>query len=322
MVWPEFLSLPLLVGLLLAIVAVLAYLSCVERVRLQIDRQVIVSDKLPPGCRVRILHISDLHANGSIFGRWLLRRYASQIRRLEYDLVAHSGDLLDNYAGIGPAVSFLQEVAAGRPAFTVLGNHDYHHYSWLENIVNIHTIKRMGLAVHIPIVGYLGELEERAREAGVTTLNNERHLVQVGECRIWLAGIDDMMLGEPNINRALDGASAGLPVVLLSHNPDIYPWAALAGVVLTLSGHTHGGQIDLPGIGPLLTRCSIGRKMAVGLTRRGGAALHVSRGLGETLPLRLNCPHHATVIELRGPSPGRAIGTAQHDAVDASATLA
>lgn len=302
MAWFDNLSLPLLVGFLLAAAAALVYLVFVERVRLHIDGQVVVSDKLPPGCRVRILHISDLHAQGSIFGRWLLRRYASQIRRLDYDLVAHTGDLLDNYAGIGPAVAFLQEVAGGRPAFTVLGNHDYHHYSWLENIFNIHTIKRMGLVVHIPIVGYLGELEQRAREAGIITLNNEGCGVHVADCQIWLAGIDDMMLGEPNINRALNGASAGLPIVLLSHNPDMYPWAVLAGVDLTLSGHTHGGQIDLPSIGPLLTRCSIGRKMAVGLTLRDGAALHVSRGLGETLPLRLNCPHHATVIELRGPT--------------------
>jgi len=293
-------QLPVLIALLLALAGVIFYLAIIERIRLQIDRCVIVSPKLPPGCRVRVLHISDLHANGSAFGQWLLRRYARRIKQLDYDLVVHTGDLLDNRAGIGPAVAFLREVAADRPAFTVLGNHDYHHYSWLENIINIHTIKRLGLAVYIPIVGYLGELEERAREAGVITLNNEGRLVQVGDCRMWLAGIDDMLLGQPNVNRALDGIETALPVLLLSHNPDIYPWTALAGVDLTLSGHTHGGQIDLPGIGPLLTRCTIGRKMAVGLTLHDGAALHVSRGLGETLPLRLNCPHHATIIEWKG----------------------
>jgi len=291
------------VGLvLLALVLAFVYLVIIERVRLRIDHHVIMSDGLPPsGCVVRILHISDLHADGnSVFGRWLLRRYARQIRQLNYDIVVHTGDLLDNYAGIAPAIAFLREVTDGRPAFTVLGNHDYHHYSTLENILNIHTLRDMGLAFEIPIVSYLGELEERAREAGVVTLKNEGHLASAGGCLVWLAGIDDMMLGDPNVNRALNGAPDGVPVVLLSHNPDIYPWAVLAKIGLTLSGHTHGGQIDLPGIGPLLTRCNIGSKMASGLTLRDGAALHVSRGLRETLPLRLNCSHHATIIELRG----------------------
>ena len=290
------------VGLVfLALILALVYLVIIERIRLQIDHHVIQPDSsLPPGCVVRILHISDLHADGnSVFGRWLLRRYARQIRQLNYDVVAHTGDLLDNHAGIAPAITFLREIADGRPAFTVLGNHDYHHYSTLENILNIHTLRDMGLAFEIPIVGYLGELEKEVREAGIVPLKNEGRLVRVGSCHVWLAGIDDMMLGHPNVNGALNGAPDGVPIVLLSHNPDIYPWAALADIDLTLSGHTHGGQIDLPGIGPLLTRCNVGRKMASGLTLRDGTALHVSRGLGETLPLRLNCSHHATVIELR-----------------------
>lgn len=288
---------------LLAVVAAIAfvYITLIERARLRIDHHIIVPDRpLPPGYRLRILHVSDLHVNGhSAFCRWRLRRYARQVKTLDYDIVVHTGDMLDNGVGIRAAVDFLREITGGRPAFTVLGNHDYHHYSWIENIINVHTLRRLGLPIEIPIADYLDELAERARDAGIVCLNNEGQLVRTGGRTIWIAGIDDLMLGEPNINHALNGASPNVPVVLLSHNPDIYPWADLAGVDLVLSGHTHGGQINLPGIGPVLTRCYIGRDVAAGLSRRGNSVLHVSRGLGETLPIRLNCPHHATIIEVR-----------------------
>lgn len=288
--------------LLAAAVVIFAYSTLVERTRLQIDRYVIIPHRrLPPDYRLRILHVSDLHVNGrSPFCDWRLRRYAQRIKQLDYDIVVHTGDMLDNEAGIDAAVSFVQEIAGDRPAFTVLGNHDYHCYSWFENIFNVHTLRRHGFPIEIPIADYLDEFRERARQAGIIPLDNEGRLVRTADRMVWIAGVDDLMLGRPDINRALNGASLGTPVVLLSHNPDIYPWADLAGVDLVLSGHTHGGQINLPGIGPLLTRCHIGRDMATGLSRGQHGALHVSRGLGETLPVRLNCPHHATIIELRG----------------------
>lgn len=287
--------------MLVAAVLAFIYVTLVERARLRIDRHIIIPDgSLPSGYQLRILHVSDLHVNGhSAFCRWRLRRYARQIKALDYDIVVHTCDMLDNGGGLDTAVDFLREITGSRPAFTVLGNHDYHHYSWLENIINVHTLRRLGLHIELPLADYLDELAERVRQAGIIPLDNEGQLVHTGDRTIWIAGIDDLMLGNPNINRALNGASPNVPVVLLSHNPDIYPWAELAGVDLVLSGHTHGGQINLPGIGPVLTRCYIGRDMAAGLSRRGNSVLHVSRGLGETLPIRLNCPHHATIIEFR-----------------------
>ena len=284
----------------------LMYVTLIERSRLRIDRHCVFTRKpVAPDFRLRILHVSDLHMNGrSWFRRWRLRRYARRLKGLDFDILVHTGDMLDNGPGIAPAVAFLREVAGGRPAFTVLGNHDYHHYSTLENLLNVHTLRRIGLPIQIPLAGYLDELKETAREAGIVTLNNEGRIVRASEHAVWLAGVDDLMLGRPDLNRALAGAPSDLPVLLLAHNPDIQPWAALAGTELTLAGHTHGGQISLPGIGPLLTRCQIGRERVTGLSTDSldgtHSVLHVSRGLGETLTFRWNCPHHATIIELVG----------------------
>lgn len=280
------------------------YVVLIERSKLCIDRHRVFTTKpAAPDFRLRVLHVSDLHMNGrSRFRRWRLRRYARRLKELDFDILVHTGDMLDNGPGIAPAVAFLREVAGGRPAFTVLGNHDYHHYSTLENLLNVHTLRRIGLPIRIPLADYLDELKETAREAGIVTLNNAGQIIHAGEHAVWLAGVDDLMLGNPDLNRALAGVPSGMPVLLLAHNPDIQPWAHLAGIDLTLAGHTHGGQISLPGIGPLLTRCQIGRDRATGLSSDSLdgslSTLHVSRGLGETLPLRWNCPHHATIIEL------------------------
>ena len=288
----------------LAGVLFLIYVMFIERSRLRIDRHLVSTRKpVHPGFRLRVLHVSDLHVNGkSWFRRWRLRRYARRLKGLDFDILVHTGDMLDNGPGIEPAVAFLDEVAGGRPAFTVMGNHDYHHYSTLENVLNVHTLRRIGLPIRIPLADYLDELKETARESGIVTLDNEGRIVRTDTSAVWLAGVDDLMLGLPDMNRALAGAPPDVPILLLAHNPDVQPWAALAGVDLTLAGHTHGGQISLPGVGPVLTRCQIGRDRAAGLSsdsQNGShSVLHVSRGLGETLPFRWNCPHHATIIEL------------------------
>ena len=164
---------------LVAAAIIFLYATVIERTRLRIDRQTVVfPGVLSPDYRLRILHVSDVHMSGrSAFRHWRLRRYARRIKRLEYDIVVHTGDLLDNETGIEPAVAFLKDIAGGRPVFTVLGNHDYHHYSWLENLLNVHTLRRIGLPVEIPIAGYLGKLAGWAHEAGIVSLHNEGRLV-------------------------------------------------------------------------------------------------------------------------------------------------
>ena len=97
---------------------------------------------------------------------------------------------------------------------------------------------------------------------------------------------------------------ASAPLILLSHTPDIFPEAAELGIPLVLSGHTQGGQVNLPLLGPLVTDTRLGRDFAGGLFVEGDSALFVTRGIGTSrIPLRFLCPPEAAVIELTGSRP-------------------
>jgi len=157
--------------------------------------------------------------------------------------------------------------------FAVLGNHD--HYS-----------------------GEPRRLRELVEGCGIEVLHNRSVILERNGGRMVLAGIDDLLCGTPDLDAALAGAPPGLPVLLLSHNPDVLFDASRRGVALVLSGHTHGGQIRLPGL-PVLVRMSRYR-LDEGRYAVDGAQLVVSRGLGATgVPLRLFCPPEAVLVTLR-----------------------
>jgi predicted MPP superfamily phosphohydrolase len=139
-------------------------------------------------------------------------------------------------------------------------------------------------------------LRALAEEVGVTVLHNRSVVLRRGEARLDLAGVDDLLLGETDLRAALDGTRS--PVVLLSHNPDLFFAAVRRGVSLMLSGHTHGGQIRVPGL-PVIVRQSRYR-LDEGRFRSGGTELVVSRGLGAVgLPWRAACAPEALLIRLR-----------------------
>jgi len=145
--------------------------------------------------------------------------------------------------------------------------------------------------------------EEFCRDAGITPLINESVRVDLGGRSITLAGLDDPEGGHPDLDEALAGADPDRPVVVLVHRPDLFD--ALAGrVALVLAGHSHGGQIRLPGIGPLWLPHGC-RRYIDGVYRKDGSTLFVNRGLGTTVaPLRLFTPPEIAILNLRGdPSP-------------------
>jgi predicted MPP superfamily phosphohydrolase len=135
----------------------------------------------------------------------------------------------------------------------------------------------------------------RTEAYGIEVLHNRSVTLERAGQRLSLAGVDDCLMGAPDIGAALEGTAA--PVLLLSHNPDLFFEAARRGVALVLAGHTHGGQIRLRGL-PVLFRQSRYR-LDEGRFRTSGTELVVSRGLGAVgLPWRVACAPEAVLLHL------------------------
>jgi uncharacterized protein len=223
-----------------------------------------------------MLFISDVHA-GPFLSVAALTSVFSRLATLRPDVVIHGGDLsTSNVREVEPHLPTLASLTAPLGAFAVYGNHD--HY----------TRDPVGIA----------DLYARS---GIRLLNNDAVAVERGRARFALAGIDDWNIGKPDLNAALAQAARvapGAPVVLISHNPDAFLQAAARGVALTLSGHTHGGQVRIPGR-PVLVRMSRYR-LDEGRYERGDSQIVVSRGLGVSgIPFRFFCPPEALFLTLR-----------------------
>ena len=226
---------------------------------------------------LRIVFLSDVHA-GCFAGERELHRIFASIAELEPDLVCLGGDLVDTRPEEmllyrGP----LARLAPPLGVFAVPGNHEYDAESDLKLFHDV------------------------LSEAGVRVLLNEGQRLEHRGHTLWLAGVDDLSCGRPDIGAALEGAREEEPVILLAHHPDFFHESASVGVDLTLSGHTHGGQILLLGRTPC--RHSVLGYWS-GHFHDGGAQLYVSRGAGVTLlPFRLGAPAELPLLEIRSSSP-------------------
>ncbi len=216
---------------------------------------------------------SDLHV-GSYLHEAELTTIFKLINSVQPDLVCLGGDLINSrLTELAPFERALEEIDPPHGVFAVEGNHDIFFVDERE--------------------AWTDEIER----LGIRYLTNRG--VRIGESNdsFWLAGVDDLEEGRPDIAAALAGRRADEPVVLLSHHPDFFPFAAEVGVDLQLSGHTHGGQICLFGRA-VVTHSSEG--FTAGWFQRDASRLYVSRGVGSTLlPLRLNCDPEINLVRLR-----------------------
>jgi predicted MPP superfamily phosphohydrolase len=226
----------------------------------------------------RVLHLSDLHLDG-VPG--LADATASLLSRLQADLCVVTGDYPFHSCRPTPAVwdGLHRIVTSIRPDhgwYSVLGNHD--------------------ACAMVPLI----------ESAGIRVLVNAGVAVRRGGDALWLAGVDDPFYYRcADVALALSGMPDGAFPVLLAHTPEVHRKAAAAGVRLYLCGHTHGGQIRIPGIGPLHTNVRCPSRLS-----RGGDWTHgamrgrTSRGLGASLsPVRLGCPPEVTMIRLLRSAP-------------------
>jgi predicted MPP superfamily phosphohydrolase len=148
-------------------------------------------------------------------------------------------------------------------------------------------------------VGYPERVIAALENHQIPVLRNRAVPVERGGARIWLAGIDDILNGRPDLNATLAGIPPGETTILLAHEPDFADKVAYRPVDLQLSGHSHGGQVWIPGMGaPWLP--TLARRYPRGLYRIGSLTLYTNIGVGTIrAPIRINCPPEVSLITLR-----------------------
>lgn len=234
----------------------------------------------------RIAQITDIHF-GPYMGQAGLERAIRLAQEFHPDLVTLTGDFVSHPLGQrnGLAGAKHAEPCAdvfarwtGVPIIAVLGNHDH----WNNARV------------------VAGALAER----GIRVLRNQAEVIERSGQRMWVAGIDDALEGQADLARSLAQIPHADTTVLLAHEPDFADYATKFPVDLQLSGHSHGGQVRLPGIGPIILP-AMAHKYHTGLNRVGRLQVYTSRGVGViNPPVRLNCRPEVSLITLRKDTEG------------------
>ncbi len=221
----------------------------------------------------RILHLSDLHIEGMIDkGRAL----QAILPTLEYDLCVLTGDFrFRTYGAYDKTLRLMEQLVntihAPFGVTGILGNHD-----WLEMVPGL-------------------------EQAGIRMLLNETQAIEKGSDAIWLLGLDDVHYYETgDLEKTVSAAPTDAVRILLVHSPEIIPEAFTAGMDLYLCGHSHGGQICLPGGSPIITHCRCNRSYKAGPWQHESMRGYTSRGVGTSLfPIRLFCQPEIIIHTLR-----------------------
>lgn len=222
----------------------------------------------------RIAQLSDLHI-GALTPPWWAKRWIDRANELEPDAIAVTGDLVTSGVLFHEAIAdVVGELRAKDGVYCIMGNHDY--FGEGEPLISL------------------------IRAKGQTVLRNEGLTIEKGGASFYLAGIDDTWTRRADIDRALAKRPPGMPTVMLSHDPDRFPEMAARNVELTLSGHTHGGQIAFPFLARWINASKLAHKFHIGLYRKGDATLFVHPGLGTTgPPIRLGAAPAVVLLTLR-----------------------
>jgi predicted MPP superfamily phosphohydrolase len=270
-------------------VAGLGYALLIEPRRFVVTHRSLSLRGLPPALDgLRLLQLTDIH-----HGPWLSLGYVREVVRasnaLAPDLICLTGDYVHHSAAfIEPVVAELARLRPRIGIVAVLGNHD-----WWEDV------ERM---------------RQEFAEVGIPLLDNtrlvltpERHLVAAAEVGLALCGVGDLWMDTQEYEQSLGRLPEEMPRLLLSHNPDVAeePGLVRGGrrVDLMLSGHTHGGQVWLPGLGAPVTSSRYGQKYAQGLVQGPVCPVFICRGIGVSgMPLRLGVSPEIALLELRAGS--------------------
>lgn len=241
----------------------------------RVTRRDLWLPRLPAGWEgAKVLHVTDPHHGPMVSGLYLESAFATA-RKLPHDIAFFTGDFVSySISFMGGMADLLRDWPAPLGAWATLGNHD--HYNGP------------------------GAVTSALVRAGVPVLTNTATRLRRGGDPLWLIGVDDPATSHARLPRALKHAPGDGPAILLAHSPDIVLEYRERPIDLTLTGHTHGGQICLPGGQPLICPTSLGADYAKGLFMWRHGLLYVNRGLGVVnFPLRTFCPPEIALLTLR-----------------------
>lgn len=233
-------------------------------------KKYIIKDKVLKG--LKLVFVSDFHITKHQEKR--LKKIIELINEQNADIVLSTGDYIAKHSlkaslDSGKIAENISKIKSNYGFYTTLGNHD-----WKKGEESI---------------------TSAFQKYGIKILKNENIPVKFGERIVYIAGIEDYQSGRPSIQTALSNTEN--PVILLTHNPDMFTEVP-DSVNLTLAGHTHGGQINLPIFGALIIPSKYRNRFASGYIEENGKKMIVTKGIGTSIiPVRINCKPEIVVIE-------------------------
>jgi predicted MPP superfamily phosphohydrolase len=267
-------------ALVLPPAAMLVWAFAIEPASLRVRDQALALPRWPRACDgLRVAVLADLHVGSPWNGTKKLAEIVAETRAARPDLVLLAGDYVIQGVRGGRFVApetiaeALGALDAPLGVFAVIGNHDW----WLD----------------------AGRVRAAFDAAGIRVLEDDAAPIERGACRFWLAGIGDFWEGRHDIPAALAKAAEGDAILALTHNPDLFP-SIPERVVLTVAGHTHGGQVYVPFVGRPVVPSRYGERYAIGHVAEGNRHLFVSPGLGTSIvPVRFLVPPEISLLTLR-----------------------
>lgn len=262
------------------------YASFIEPQIITVTKKTL-SHPLAPTVRIAI--VSDYHV-GPYKGARFVERSVKKINALLPDIVLLPGDFVFTHSATAEDLDPLQNLHPSIGVYAVLGNHDVGEYQSLSGV------RYSGVSRGEAIANKLEEL-------GIHVLRNAHDIVTTSDGQIAIAGVDDIWTGHDNLPAALTDIPLSAFTILLSHNPSIIDDPLSHDAHLIVSGHTHGGQMRLPGLGPIPSLpTSLGRQYDQGLFDvDADTTLAITRGIGESSPrTRLLAWPEILLIDLTG----------------------
>jgi len=263
--------LPLAAGLALAV-----YAFWIEPRSLVVTRLSLAVPGLER--EVRVIVMGDLQPAPPVESLESIAAIIDGMNAEEGDLVLLLGDyvstrrLSTGFIDPHDTVPILGRLEAPMGVYAVLGNHDW----WWDG----------------------PEMRRLLTDQGITVLEDTAERIEAGTQSLWIAGLSDPVTQVYDLKATLAQSAGSAPLLLLTHTPDVFPDVP-SEVALTLAGHTHGGQVDLPFFGRLIVPSRFGERFAYGLIEEAGRRLYVTSGIGTAIiPVRFRVPPEIAVITL------------------------